>query len=169
MSDKTSTLSLPGLSNFPKTLFALSLNDLDLLKSILKLQKQKYSKLLDTYATQETPPQTDTKSELFDVAGSPGTPVTSPGIPDIPAGAAASPKTGFAASQFLEMKHNYPNAIDIITIPGSPRLSLTPTTSSTNSLTTSSSRTVCSENSSVVIYNVPKTHDIVHKSVLGKL
>ena len=62
MSDKTSTLSRPGLPNFPKTLFALSLGDLDLLKSILELKKQKYSKLLDASVTQETPPQTDTES-----------------------------------------------------------------------------------------------------------
>ena len=40
MSDKTSTLSRPGLPNFPKTLFALLLGDLDLLKSILSKKKK---------------------------------------------------------------------------------------------------------------------------------
>ena len=136
-----------------------------MLKSILESQKQKYSKLLDAFATQETPPQTDTKSELFDAATSPGTPGISPDIPDILAVAAASQKTGSAASQLLQMKNNIPTAMDIITIPVSSMSSLTATTSST----TSSSKTVRSENSAAVIDNAPKTHDAVHKSVLETL
>ena len=39
----------------------------------------------------------------------------------------------------------------------------------TTSPTTSSSKTVLSENSAVVVDNAPKTHDVVHKSILGNL